>query len=217
MSELGKYLREHGISYAGEFKYNNPDDFKYDNLGKLKFYDPEGDQISMEKIFSVGVAHDELSPHLKNLVEQKDQIDKYSTPIYVNDELFHTFGGFAVSSSVAVDATTDAMYKIYKESRRYEALKNSYDLEISDLTTTSMERDIKLKDLEKQRMEFLRNREKYLDELIEKLYKSEDKADRALLQKILSGYNFKDINSQTIDNTVGVATDIISAVKPKSN
>lgn len=80
-----------------------------------------------------------------------------------------------------------------------------------------MERDIKLKDLEKQRMEFLRNREKYLDELIEKLYKSEDKADRALLQKILSGYNFKDINSQTIDNTVGVATDIISAVKPKSN
>lgn len=207
MFELGKYLRENGITYK-----NDHLDFTYENLPNLDFSDPEGAKIELEEIFKYGFSYDEYSPFIQHLLNNDSPIQGFADSVFSNGRKYISFGNFGVYESVALPATTEAMYKIYKDSLRYQALRNSYDLDLANTELDLQKKDLLIKEQERQRVEFLRQREQYLNELIEKLHDSKNPADHALLQKILSGYNYKDITGQTIDNVSNVVSGVANVL-----
>ena len=212
VSDLNKYIRENGI-VGDPITWN---DIISGDSAKKVYKDAKGSDIALSHILNYGLSrqkYDSLFSHLSS--EYPDLVNSYFPVSF--EGLRHSGQQGVYFDSVGIDATSDALYKLYKLDKDHEVFLRSYQRELSEGTADLTTSEVKRTEYQDSIRRYEANRAIIMDDLISTLYESDNPADRALLMKILLQHNYLDLGQQATDmigDVVGSVTGVKNSFDP---
>ena len=214
--DINKYARDNGISF------NKPLN-SFSDLEGLLITDPAKQSIETRTFFESALDTDFYRPMLTAMQKSGGSINDFVFG-YLNDTPY--FGNTRGSDSSAVSEVVLNQYELYKLQKQWDIENKKYNNEILKYSADSEEYKSYSAKHQSKIDEYNKQKAKLLDDLIDTLHNYAKQGDldaTLLLSKILSSYNYSDIdilknnaiitesdaNFRDAQNSMGLASDAL--------